>query len=121
VSGADRGGETTIVGEVLLEPAADLDRAQVVVTLRDTSLADMPAMRVAEAHFRFSGRAVAAIPFRLRVERRVDPRRRHTLAAEIRRHGGADLLPGDLLTVQSIPWTAADGDRPVRLPVRAIA
>jgi uncharacterized lipoprotein YbaY len=95
-----------IEGEVLIDPPTALVGAVAIVRLRDTALADAAARDVASTRVACSGAAVGRIPFRLSA--RVDRTRDYSLAAEVRRHGGGRLRPGDLLTTEHYVWRPAD-------------
>ena len=109
----------TIVGELVLQPPANLTGARVLVTLRDTTLADAAFSTIAESGFDISGTPVARVPFRLDVPADLPTDRLYTVGAEIRRHAGDDVAPGDYLNMQSVPW-AVDAAGPVVVPVRPI-
>src|SRR5438309_2178246 len=109
----------TIEGHVVLEPPADLTAAPVVVSLNDTTFADAPATTVAESRFDVSGSRVARVPFCLEVPDDLPDDRRYTLGAEVRRHAGEVVAPGDYLNMQSVPWSAATVSA-VEIPVRPI-
>ena len=106
------------MGEILLETPTELRGAHAQVALFDTSLADAPAQVLAETVFEVNGKAVKRIPFRLELRVPINPRARCTLAAEIRRHGGATIQPGDFVSVESVPWPPVGVAEPVRVPVR---
>ena len=107
--------EVRIDGFIAIDPPVALDGAHVEVALRDTGMADVASRTVARAVARCSGVAVSRVGFAL--DARIEPDRRYTLAAEVRR--GAALAPGDLLSVASHPWRDGDAN-PVTIEVKPV-
>ena len=109
-----------IEGEVVLEAEAWLEDAAVVVALRDVTMADAPAEVVAGVGKRVTGERVRRIPFRLELPHDLPPNRRYSLGAEIRRQGGKEVMAGDYLNVEAIPWPGEPPRRRYEVPVRQI-
>ncbi|MBV8356694.1 MAG: YbaY family lipoprotein [Deltaproteobacteria bacterium] len=112
-------GLITIVGELVLQPPANLCEAAATISLNDTTMADAPAEIVATTRFNISGTQVVHVPFRLDIPAELPRNRRYTIAAEICRRPGRPAGLGNYLNMQSVPWFA-DSPAPVQIPVRLI-
>ena len=108
--------EARIVGVLVLDQPRHFDGANVVVEVRDTSMADAPAVVIARMRTRITGTDIRAIPFE--VSPQVERGKTYTIGAEIRR--GPRLSPGDLRNVASQPWREGDAN-PLTIEVRPIA
>lgn len=106
-----------VAGDVVLPARVPARAAQVVIEVRDVSLADAPSRVVAEQRLE----QVALEPrgrlrFRLRVPE-VEPTRTLSLRVHVDVSGGGRVLPGDLLTTAACELPCEGAIEGVDVPV----
>jgi uncharacterized lipoprotein YbaY len=112
--------EADLEGEVVLPCPVDLDRALLIVRLRDTSMSDAPAPLLGLTRRVVSGKGIDRLSFTLRVRRTVATRQHAAIEAELRWMESRRLLPGDLLTTVHV-LAYPDGERRfLQVPVTRI-
>jgi uncharacterized lipoprotein YbaY len=110
------GAPREIVGTVELPRPLDLEGSLVMVALLNVSLADAPALPLAETRFPAPSGEVLSIPFRLAIGT-LPPHGRLALSAEVHRDMEPELRSGDLRNVRSVPWDASDPGKSWKIPV----
>ena len=111
----------TINGRVIL-PAdtPESDAANVLIEVRDVSLADAPSVVIAQQRLdQVALRSGKAIVFSLEVPE-VEPRRRLSIRVHVDLDGSGRVTAGDLLTTSSNPVPAAGTPAPIDVRVTLI-
>jgi putative lipoprotein len=110
-----------VSGRILLpEDAPESDAADVLIEVRDVSLADAPSVVVAQERLdRVPIGPGEVIEFSLQVPE-VDPRRRLSLRVHVDVDGSGRVSTGDLLTTSSNPVPATGTPEPLNILVSAI-
>lgn len=106
-------------GHIVFPDPSNLSSALVIVTLRDTTLADAPATTVTELRFKLSGDLLLSIPFEIDVSSELPRSRSYTLSAEIRQCG-QETVPGKhFLSTTAVPWHPNFG-RTLEIPIQSV-
>lgn len=112
----------TFSGKLILpEDMHEADASDVLIEVRDVSLADAPSVVIAEKRLGpLPLRPGEAIEFTIEEVPEVEPRRRLSVRIHVDLDGSGRVTPGDLLTTTSNPVPAVGTPEPLEIRVTLI-